>query len=127
MFGLRLGSDPQCVITTTPKPSPLIKQLMERKDVYVTQGNTFENQANLAESALEMLKERYEGTTLGRQELYAEIITSTDGALWKLEQIEKARVREAPQLKQVLVAIDPAVTNSADSDETGIMLSLIHI
>jgi predicted phage terminase large subunit-like protein len=121
MFGLRLGSDPQCVVTTTPKPSPLIKQLMERKDVYVTQGNTFENQANLAESALEMLKERYEGTTLGRQELYAEIITSTDGALWKLEQIEKARVREAPQLKQVLVAIDPAVTNSADSDETGIM------
>ena len=121
MFGLRLGSDPQCVITTTPKPSPLIKQLMERKDVYVTQGNTFENQANLAESALEMLKERYEGTTLGRQELYAEIITSADGALWKLEQIERARVSKAPPLKHILVAIDPAVTNSADSDETGIM------
>ena len=94
---------------------------MERKDVYVTQGNTFENQANLAESALEMLKERYEGTTLGRQELYAEIITSADGALWKLEQIERARVSKAPPLKHILVAIDPAVTNSADSDETGIM------
>ena len=121
MFSLRLGNDPKCLITTTPKPSALIKSLMERDDCAVTQGNTFENAENLAESALAMLKARYEGTTLGRQELYAEIINSADGALWSLDLIENGRVSEIPEMKQILVAIDPAVTSGPDSDETGIM------
>ena len=73
MFGLRLGDNPQCVVTTTPKPSKIIKDLVAREDVVVTTGNTFENEDNLADTALAMLKERYEGTSLGRQELYAEI------------------------------------------------------
>ena len=70
MFGLRLGQNPQCLITTTPKPIPILKNLIIREDVHVTKGNTFENEANLAESALEMMRERYEGTALGSCLLY---------------------------------------------------------
>ena len=124
MFGLRLGDEPKCVITTTPKPTPLIKQLIDRKDTYVTTGNTFENEANLAPSALKMLKERYEGTALGRQELYAEILEDLDGALWNNRLIEEARLSEDTErtLQKVIVAIDPAVTAKEDSDETGIVV-----
>ena len=122
MFGLRLGENPQCVITTTPKPSKLIKDLVKREDCYVTSGSTFENEANLADSALKMLKEKYDGTNLGRQELYAEIIDAFEGALWKPELIEKARVQDKPTMSRIIVAIDPAVTNNPDSDETGIVV-----
>ena len=124
MFGLRLGEKPQCVITTTPKPTKLIKQLTEREDVYLTQGNTFENEANLAGSALQMLKQRYEGTALGRQELFAEILEDVEGALWTHKMIEKTRlnVNEERQLKQIIIAIDPAVTANESSDETGIIV-----
>ena len=124
MFGLRLGDNPQCVITTTPKPTKLIKDLVEREDVYVTSGSTFENEANLAKSALAMLKEKYEGTTLGRQELYAEIVDNLEGALWTHELIEEARLKDDTerQLTQIIVAVDPAVTANENSDETGIVV-----
>ena len=124
MFGLRLGNNPQCLITTTPKPQKLIRDLVEREDVHVTSGSTFENEANLAESALSMLKDKYEGTTLGRQELYAEIIDTIDGALWKTALIDEARLPEntEKELTQIIVGIDPAVTANQDSDETGILV-----
>ena len=124
MFGLRLGDNPQCVITTTPKPTKLIKELVVRDDVHVTSGSTFENEDNLAESALTMLKDKYEGTTLGRQELYAEIIDNLDGALWNTDLIDEARMSDdtEKELTQIIVAIDPAVTSNADSDETGIVV-----
>ena len=124
MFGLRLGDNPQCVITTTPKPTKIIKELILRKDVQVTSGNTFENEANLADTALTMLRERYEGTTLGRQELYAEIIEDMEGALWSPKMIDASRINEDEErdLKQIIVAIDPAVTANENSDETGIVV-----
>ena len=122
MFGLRLGDNPQCVITTTPKPSKIIKSLMEREDCFITRGNTFENEENLAESALAMLKDRYEGTTLGRQELYAEIVDNVEGALWTNKMIEDFRISDERELTQIIVAIDPAVTANANSDETGILV-----
>ncbi len=124
MFGLRLGDNPQCVITTTPKPTKLIKELVTRKDVHVTSGSTFENEDNLAESALTMLKEKYEGTTLGRQELYAEIVDNLEGALWTNDLIEEARLKDdtEKELTQIIIAIDPAVTSNANSDETGIVV-----
>tara|TARA_R100001510_G_scaffold51822_1_gene51966 strand:+ start:400 stop:1650 length:1251 start_codon:yes stop_codon:yes gene_type:complete len=124
MFGLRLGNKPQCVITTTPKPTKLIKDLVIRQDVTVTKGSTFENEANLAESALEMMRERYEGTALGRQELYAEIVDDVEGALWTHTIIEEQRLAAdtEKELKQIMVAIDPAVTAGDDSDETGIIV-----
>lgn len=124
MFGLRLGKNPQCLITTTPKPTKIIRDLVAREDVAVTTGSTFENEANLAESALAMLRDKYEGTTLGRQELYAEIIENLEGALWTSALIDEARMPDdtEKELKQIIVAIDPAVTNNEDSDETGIMV-----
>lgn len=124
MFGLRLGENPQCVITTTPKPTKIIKDLMIRQDVKVTSGNTFENADNLADTALTMLKERYEGTTLGRQELYAEVIEDLEGALWNSKMIDDTRLAEDEEreLKQIIVAIDPAVTANENSDETGIVV-----
>lgn len=122
MFGLRLGERPQCIITTTPKPQKLIKDLIEREDCIVTSGSTFENEANLAGSALAMLKDKYEGTTLGRQELYAEVIENMEGALWKQGLIDAARLPSDTEkdLTQIIVAVDPAVTANANSDETGI-------
>ena len=123
-FGLRLGDNPQCVITTTPKPTKIIKDLIDREDVFVTTGSTFENQDNLAESALTMLRERYEGTTMGRQELYAEIIEDFDGALWNSRMIDEERLPEDTdrELKRIIVSIDPAVTANKNSDETGIVV-----
>jgi predicted phage terminase large subunit-like protein len=124
MFGLRLGNNPQCLITTTPKPTKIIKDLVSRDDVVVTSGSTFENEDNLAESALAMLRDKYEGTTLGRQELFAEILEDVDGALWNMKLIDEARLSEETErdLSQIIVAIDPAVTSGEDSDETGIMV-----
>ena len=124
MFGLRLGEDPKCIITTTPKPSKIIKDLVARDDVAVVSGNTFENEENLAESALAMLKDKYEGTKLGQQELYAEIIEAVEGALWTPDLIEDARLSKDTErdLTQIVVAIDPAVTANATSDETGILV-----
>ena len=124
MFGLRLGQSPKCVITTTPKPTKLLKSLVDRDDVVVTKGNTFENADNLAESALTMMKERYEGTALGRQELYAEILDDIEGSLWKMSMIDNARLPKDhdQELTSIVVAVDPAVTANANSDETGIIV-----
>lgn len=122
MFALRLGEKPQCIITTTPKPTPLIRMLMARNDTIITRGSTFENEANLAASTLAMLKERYDGTALGRQELYAEVIDQMEGALWSLSMIEPKRVSEIPEMKNIIVAVDPAVTSGDDADETGIVV-----
>ena len=122
MFGLRLGNRPQCVVTTTPKPIPLIQTLLKRKNIVLTKGNTFDNSANLAPSALKMLKEKYDNTRLGRQELYAEVLDDIEGALWSPSMIEKTRVNQLPEMQRVIVAIDPAVTNNEGSDETGIVV-----
>ncbi|MGE3770541.1 MAG: DNA-packaging protein [Bdellovibrionales bacterium] len=123
LFGLRLGDNPRVVVTTTPKPVPAIKDLVARqhKDVFVTRGTTFENEENLASTALTQLKHMYEGTRLGRQELNAEILSDADGALWDRKQIDVLRVTTAPPLEYLVVALDPAVTSHAESDETGIV------
>lgn len=128
MFGLRLGEKPQCIITTTPKPTPIIRNLMERNDCLVTTGSTFENEANLADSALNMLRDKYEGTTLGRQELYAEVIDAMEGALWRPQSIDKTRLRKEninnimEKITNVIIAVDPAVTAGDNSDESGIVV-----
>ena len=124
-FGLRLGEKPRVIITTTPRPTRLIRALVDRDDgsVAITRGSTFDNAKNLAPSALADLKIRYEGTRLGRQELYGEIIDDVDGALWTRAMLDESRVQESPALARVIVAIDPAVTSGEDSDETGIVVA----
>ena len=125
LFGLRLGEKPQVIITTTPKPTDIIKELVNSKDSLVTRGSTFENQDNLAESAVKKLKEKYEGTRLGRQELFAEILEDVEGALWNRNMISKALLKsteELPTLVRTVVSIDPAVTHNKQSNETGIVV-----
>ena len=120
---LRIGH-PQTIITTTPRPTKLLREFMSRTDgsVVVTRGSTFDNAANLSQAALEELKSRYEGTRLGRQELYGELLLDTPGSLWRLSDIDETRVDEAPELVRIVVAIDPAVTSGEESDETGIVV-----
>lgn len=122
-FALRLGDNPQCIITTTPRPTPILIGLVKDASgaVFLTKGNTYENSDNLSPKFLEYLKNKYEGTRLGRQELAAELLEDTVGALWRRSEIEEARVREAPEMLRIVVAIDPAVSNTEGSDETGII------
>ena len=122
---LRIGTNPRAIVTGTPRPTRLIRDLTSRTDgsVHVTRGSTFDNAANLSEAALLELRRRYEGTRLGRQELYGELLTDVPGALWQLDQIEADRVTEPPHLTRIVVAIDPAVTSNEDSDESGIVVA----
>jgi predicted phage terminase large subunit-like protein len=125
-LGLRLGAHPRCLVTTTPRPIKLLKELVARdgKDVVVTRGSTFDNAANLPPNFLSQIKERYEGTRLGRQELHAELLTDTPGALWQLEWLDRDRVMQAPsELKRIVVAIDPAGSSAEGADETGIVVA----
>ena len=120
MFGLRIGEHPRAVITTTPFPIAVIKKLLKSPNVVVTRGTTYENRANLAPSFYSQIITRYEGTRLGRQEIYAELLEDVPGALWQRDLIKYST---APQLKRVVVAIDPATTSGAESDETGIVVA----
>lgn len=121
MFGLRLGDDPQTVITTTPKPMPLLKKLLADKGTKVTRGSTYDNQGNLAPAFLAEIVKAYEGTRLGRQELLAELLDDTPGALWTRALIDAAQCEGHPDLWRIVIAVDPAVTANPDSDETGII------
>ncbi len=123
-FGLRIGR-PRMVCTTTPKPVKLIRDLLAREgqDVVVTRGRTFDNAANLAPQFLTAIERQFKDTRLGRQELDGELLDDVPGALWKREWFDRDRVLKAPDLKRVVVAIDPAVSNTAGSDATGIVVA----
>jgi phage terminase large subunit-like protein len=123
MFGLRLGRDPRAIVTTTPRPVKLLRELLALDTTTKTGGSTYENRANLAPAFLDQIIRRYEGTRLGRQELNAELLDDVEGALWTRAMIDGARTAEAPDLARVVVAIDPATTATEDSDETGIVVA----
>jgi len=122
-FGARLGNHPRTIVTTTPRPTKLIKDLLKRDNVRVVRGSTFDNAKNLAPSALAELRLRYENTRLGRQELYGEVLEEVEGALWTRDIIESARVTKCPPLVRIVVGVDPAVTSGESSDETGIVVA----
>lgn len=123
MFGLRLGNNPRVAIATTPRPIKIVRDLLARegKDVVVTRGSTFANRQNLAPAFIEQILKRYEGTRLGRQEIYGELLDDTPGALWNRANLEATRVLIAPPLQRIVIAIDPAGSTSEGSDETGII------
>src|SRR5689334_1588893 len=122
--GLRLGGNPRCLVATTPRPTKLIRELLARegRDVAVTRGSTYENRANLAAGFFDQVIRKYEGTRLGRQELNAELLEDTPGALWSHGIIDAARQAAAPNLARIVVAIDPAASSGEDADETGIVI-----
>ncbi|WP_338027990.1 DNA-packaging protein [Croceibacterium selenioxidans] len=122
LFGLRLGQHPQVIATTTPKPTPLILKLVRTEGVMITRGSTFDNAANLPEGTLAHLRDRYEGTRLGRQELFAELLENVEGALWTADMIDGQRVRSMPDLQRVVVAVDPSGTKgNGGGDDIGIV------
>jgi phage terminase large subunit-like protein len=123
LMGLRLGDNPRAVVTTTPQPIPTVKMLLSDPTVHVTRGTTHENLDNLSPAFRQTIL-RYEGTRLGRQELYAELLEDTPGALWTINLIEASRRKTVrpEDMAQIVVAVDPAISQHEESDETGIVV-----
>jgi phage terminase large subunit-like protein len=125
MLGLRLGAKPQAVITTTPRPTKLIKQLIDDPHAVVTRGSTFDNSRYLAASFLSNIASRFEGRALGRQELYAEIVEEAPGALWTRALIERQRLpgnRPVADYAEIVIGVDPPARSGAKADECGIVV-----
>lgn len=121
MMGLRMGDRPRVIVTTTPRPTKLIKELVKAEYTHVTSGTTYENVDNLPDAFFKTILSKYEGTRLGRQELMAEILEDVEGALWNIRMIDETRVKTCPELIRTAIAIDPAATSKEGADETGII------
>lgn len=131
MFGLRMGDAPQCVITTTPRPLPLLREILADPGTVVTRGSLYENADNLAPSFVRKTIAKYEGTRLGRQEINGEVLDDVPGALWTRAMIDACRWRprdntrkpedQLPPMRRIVIAVDPAVSSGEDSDDTGIV------
>lgn len=130
MFGLRLGANPQAVVTTTPRPTKLLKTILALPSTSTTRGSTYDNRANLAEAFYRDIVSRYEGTRIGRQELNAEILEDVEGSLWQMAMLDQFRVTDYPRdaegatlLTRVVVGVDPNASNTENSDEMGIVVA----
>ena len=119
---LRLGDRPQCVVTTTPRANGVLEMLLDADSCVVTSAPTRENRANLADSFLDEVYKAYGGTALGRQELDGELVLDRPGAFWTRRMIDEGRVKAAPELKRVVVAVDPPSVSGASADECGIIV-----
>ncbi|MCA1806698.1 MAG: terminase family protein, partial [Actinobacteria bacterium] len=161
MFGLRLGQNPKHIITTTPRPVGIIKELVKGAvpaeemgdnsvaEVVITRGSSMDNAANLSPNFIENLMKKYEGTRLGRQEIYAEILDDNPGALFQQSNIDMGRVEllkgtpraghevtlrytlargdDGPNefktvFREIVVAIDPSMSSDLTSDKTGMIV-----
>lgn len=125
-FGMRLGAQPRTLVTTTPRPIKLLRTLLKDRHTRVTRTSSYANRVHLAPSYFEKIIKRHEGTRLGRQEIYAELLEDAPGALWNPGVIEDNRLPfgiELPEFTRIVVAIDPAATADEDSDETGIIVA----
>lgn len=121
-FGLRLGDRrPRQVVTTTPRPTPLMRRLLADASVHVTRMNTRDNVENLAAGFIEAMDRRYGGTRLGRQELDGELIDDREDALWTRRMLEAAFVGDVPGITRIVVAVDPPATSRKTSDACGIV------
>jgi predicted phage terminase large subunit-like protein len=115
-FGMRVGNDPRVMVTTTPRPIPVIRSLLKDPGTVFTRGSTFDNAANLPKAYIDTIRKKYEGTRLGRQELFAEILDDLPGALWTRATLEAAFIRQAPEMRRIVVAVDPSGTGGEDDD-----------
>ena len=124
-FGLRLGDHPRVLVTTTPRPTKIIRDLMASPRTAITRGRTRDNRANLAPGVVAELERRYAGSRLGRQELDGEVLDDSENALWSWESIETGRVPEAPRLRQSVVYVDPNASDdesAARNDDAGLVV-----
>lgn len=124
-FALRLGKKVKACVTTTPRPIPRVKKFLESEgdSVYVTRGATYDNVNNLSDVYINTVIKPYEGTSIGRQELYGEVLLEVEGSLWTRDMIESHRVPMEPELRRTVVSVDPAITNKEHSDYTGIVVA----
>lgn len=124
-FALRLGNNPRIIITTTPRPIPLIKELINpcHDWVHITKGTTFDNARNLSAEYIDTMKRHYENTTLGKQELMGQLLLDEPHALWKRHHIKKRPNQDLPKLEKIVIGVDPAATSHSKSDETGIIVA----
>ena len=124
-FGLRLGDRPQAILTTTPRPTKIMRELVKDPHCHVTRGSTYDNKQNLAPTFFSEIITKYEGTRLGRQELMAELLEDTPGALWQRSKIDEFRIpkEDAPVMTRIVVAVDPAISTTENADETGIIVA----
>jgi phage terminase large subunit-like protein len=121
-FALRLGKNPQAVVTTTPRNVSVLKAILKNPSSVITHAPTEANRAYLAESFLAEVQARYGGTRFGRQELDGVLVEEADGALWTHAMLEAARETVVPQVNRIVVAVDPPVTANKTSDECGILV-----
>ena len=122
-FGLRLGTHPRQLITTTPRPIELLKQIMDDPLTVITKMRTDDNKAHLASSFLHNVNARYANTRLGRQELDGEVIADLEDALWQRELLDEIRISQQPKLERIVVAIDPPVSAKAKNSCCGIVVA----
>ncbi len=120
-FGLRLGERPRQVVTTTPRPTALLKRLIADAHTAVTHAPTVANAYNLAPSFLDTVLSRYRGTGLGRQEIAGELIEQRADALWTRARLEACRVTQAPDLQRIVVAVDPPGSARKGADACGLV------
>lgn len=134
-FGLRLGENPKQIVTTTPRPIKLLKDIIMREDTFITRGSTYENLDNLAGPFRKAVVDKYEGTRIGRQELNAELLDDVPGALWSRTQIDATRAKRLEDgtiqykgqiidIVEIVVAVDPSTGSGKDEesqDECGII------
>lgn len=123
-FGLRLGDEPQVIVTTTPRPIPIVVTLYDDPLTVVTAGSSYENIGNLAPTYIKRVIQKYEGTRLGQQEIHAQILRDVPGALWTMEMIQGTRVNpgEVPKMTRFSVGVDPAMSSEDSANETGIVV-----
>jgi phage terminase large subunit-like protein len=122
-FALRLGAVPQAVVTTTPRPTRLLKQLLDDAMTAISRSRTVDNAANLAPGFMAQIMRRYGGTALGLQELEGEMVEHIGGSMWQRAWFDQHRITSAPELSRIVVAVDPPVTSSAASDACGIVVA----
>lgn len=120
-FGLRLGQKPRQVITTTPRPIKLLRDIMANPNTVISRASSHANAANLAPAFFASIIAHYEGTRLGRQELMAEILEDNPDALWSRQLLDDSRVKTAPDMMRIVIGIDPPATSTARSDACGIV------
>ncbi len=122
-FALRLGELPQVVVTTTPRPIPLLKRIMNDHATVTSRSRTVDNSNHLAAAFLAEMKRRYGDTALGQQELEGEIVEGRMTGLWKRSYLDQSRLLARPELTRIVVAVDPPVTATAGSDSCGIVIA----
>lgn len=122
-LGLRVGNRPRQIVTTTPKNTPVLKDILKRDDTVISTGSTYENAANLARSFFTQIIRKYEGTRLGRQEIGGDLLEDAPGALWQRANLDRNRRTLQPILKRIVIGVDPPGSSEDGADECGIIVA----